>query len=90
MISLNWLKKHYKVYIFTVRACEEESIAHGNDVYKQINDVKEWLRKYQIPYDDITGNKLAAEFYIDDRGIRFEGNWTDTLATIQELMRESK
>jgi hypothetical protein len=33
------------------------------------------LNRDGIPYDDITGDKLPAERYIDDRAITFDDNW---------------
>jgi hypothetical protein len=38
----------------------------------------EWLRFYQIPYDEITSTKPKADFYIDDKAIKFT-SWEDTL-----------
>jgi uncharacterized protein (DUF488 family) len=65
----------FEVVIFTTRAIK--------DNYIQIENLKKWLEKYDIPYDYITGEKLPAEFYIDDRAIRFENNWNEVVEFVK-------
>ena len=36
----------------------------------------EWLKKYEIPYDEIYFGKPDADVYIDDKGLKFE-SWKD-------------
>jgi hypothetical protein len=52
----------------------------------EINLIKEYLRVYKIPYDYInesplnnenSSHKPIADVYIDDRAVRFNGNWKD-------------
>lgn|SRR3990167_3921586 len=45
--------------------------------------VREWLNWYKIPFDSITRVKPEADFYIDDKGIRF----VDWNQTIQEMAK---
>jgi hypothetical protein len=33
------------------------------------------LVRHGIPYDEITAEKIPAEYYIDDRAIAFDGDW---------------
>lgn len=58
--------------------------------------VKEYLDKYSISYDYINFNpeninagchigKPIAHVYLDDRGVRFTGNWEGTLKEIIEF-----
>lgn len=37
----------------------------------------QWLRKFEIPYDELLFAKPHVDFFIDDKGYRFE-NWADT------------
>jgi hypothetical protein len=42
--------------------------------------MKDWLDEHGIPYDEIddgTRGKVHAEFYIDDKGVRFANNWEE-------------
>jgi len=61
----------YEVYVFSTRA------AHGQESY-----IYEWLEQWGIEVDGITGLKLQADFYIDDRAIPFFGDWYHTLDII--------
>jgi hypothetical protein len=75
---INYLKKGYKVIIFTSRMSET---VHGKDgVEKQRRMIEEWLKKYDIQVDGITAEKLPAILYIDDRTYCFNGyktGWTN-------------
>lgn len=42
------------------------------------NVISDWMRYYNLPYDHITNVKQAADYYIDDKAVRFT-NWVDTL-----------
>ena len=33
--------------------------------------IKDWMDFYKVPYDSITNIKPQADFYIDDKGLRF-------------------
>lgn len=47
--------------------------------------VEEWLQYYDIPYDRVTNIKEPADFYIDDKAIRFT-NWMDTIAQLKRFL----
>jgi len=44
--------------------------------------VEDWLKKYEIPYDEIRYGKPPACFIIDDRAVHHTG-WRDTLREIR-------
>lgn len=51
---------------------------HGNVglvVAKQGDTLLNWLKKNDIPYDEVYFGKPHADIYIDDNCKRFEGNW---------------
>ena len=65
----------HEVIIFTSRLSE---LAQGKDgVIKQKKMIEEWLKEHDIEVDGLTGEKIPAELYIDDRALRFEGTWDD-------------
>lgn len=66
------LYKEYKIVIFTTRL----SPKFGGDISKKYQEIADWLKLHQIPYDELTNNKPEAMAYIDDRAIRFT-NWLD-------------
>lgn len=74
---------HY-LYIFTTRTNKIfKKKGDGKDEKYQENQIKEWMAKYDIPYDKIwTFGKPMADLFIDDRAINFAGNWDDTIETV--------
>lgn len=58
--------------VFTARA----------DTQEQYDAVVEWLDKHGYPPVPVTNTKPVAYVYLDDRAIRFEGDWTDALIEI--------
>ena len=65
---IDWLKNQgYEIVIFTTRASKENAKELGGDHNEQIKKVAEWLKDKGIYFDKITGEKLAADFYIDDK-----------------------
>jgi capsule biosynthesis phosphatase len=66
---------HY-IIIYTARHMKT---CDGN-VYKAISKIGlitlEWLKKYDIPYDEIVFGKPWADIYIDDNGFRFK-SWDE-------------
>lgn len=52
----------------------------GHNIGKALKNVGqvtfEWLKKYEIYYDEIFFGKPNADITIDDRVVRFENNWS--------------
>ncbi len=86
--ALEWLRsKGFQIIIFTTRASKQNAIEMGGDHIEQIRIITEWLIRYDIPFDGITAEKIAAEFYIDDRAIHIpNGNWDVVIETIKERL----
>lgn len=82
--AIDRLKRIFEIVIFTTRAAKPEEESPSQQA--QIDDLKRWLNERGIYYDRITGEKLGAFAYIDDKGIRFEGNWDYVLKKIQDLL----
>ena len=66
---------------------------HNNNLGKIIANqapiVFEWLKKHEIPYDEIHFGKPLADFYIDDKAIRLE-DWEILNQTIRSLTNKGK
>ena len=84
---IDYLKKQgYEIVIFTTRASKQNAEEMGNNNYlEQIKKVEEWLQKNKIYFDKITAEKLAADFYIDDKAIHIpNGDWKVVLNVIKK------
>lgn len=80
--SIEHLIKIYDIYIFTSRISKEQENYEAQKLM-----ISDWLNKYHIPYTDITSDKLSAVVYIDDRGVRFEGNWLQTMLQLKQILK---
>lgn len=69
---LNVLSQDYEIHIFTTR---------------NPDCIKSWLTKYNLIcyVDHITNIKAPAYAYIDDRAIRFKGNYLQTLTELKNF-----
>ena len=79
--ALKNLSTNYNVIIFSAKVRPDRPLVNGK-TGKQL--VKDWLEKYDVMQyvDDITYEKPRAEYYIDDKAIKFENNWKDILGEV--------
>jgi hypothetical protein len=66
------LRRSFRVVIYSTR-CRSKS---GR------NAIRKWLNQHGIEVDDVCEHKPPAMVYLDDRGIRFTGDWDEALAAI--------
>lgn len=51
---------------------------------QEVSFMRDILSFYKIPFDEIfIGEKLVADFYIDDRAIPFRGDWRKTIINVE-------
>lgn len=80
--AIDELKGEYEIVIFTSRLSQ----MHDEDeINRQRELLSSWLTANEVYYDDMTADKRPAEFYIDDKALRFEGNWEDILNKIKNI-----
>jgi len=68
--ALTQLQQKYFIAIFSARRTDTE--------WKQMVSV---LKQHSVPYDTVLPPKPEAEFYIDDKGVRFT-SWAEVLKTV--------
>ena len=72
--SLLEIKKlGYKIVVFTVRGAE-----------KNKGHVEDWLKFYEMPFDEVTNIKQKAAFYIDDLGLSFV-DWPSMIEQVRKV-----
>ena len=69
---LETLSKDYSIVIYSVR---------------KFTDILIWLNKHDLLQyiTDVTGYKIPAVCYVDDRGLNFQGDYDETIKQIQNF-----
>ena len=74
-------------YRIVLYSCRTDMEVMGQPTTRLIRLLVEHLKRHEIPYDEIAIGKPIADFYIDDRGIRFE-SWPQAMGeVIKEMNR---
>jgi len=93
--GLRSLADQYDVYIWTTRIVGRKyddwhSVVDEADVADQIDYIRGMLDTAGledvhifVSYPDHGVGKISAKAYVDDRAIRFEGDWTTMVAAVQ-------
>jgi hypothetical protein len=71
------LRQQYRVVVHSTRCHTEEGR----------RAVQSWLQTHQIVVDEVCEHKPPALVYIDDRAIRFRGNWDDVLDEVRQFRK---
>lgn len=67
----------FHIVIYTSRLSADWLEASGFSWAREANYIRKLLTRDGIPFDDITGEKVRALWYVDDRAIRYADNWAD-------------
>ena len=76
-IAISELRKDYRVVVFSARCRTDEGV----------EAVRAWLKKHNIEVDEVCRNKPPAHIYVDDRAVRFQGDWQQTIADIHNFRK---
>ncbi len=71
------LREQYRVVVHSTRCHTEE----GRQA------VKDWLQRHDIVVDDVCEHKPPALVYVDDRAVRFRGEWNDVMDEIRKFRK---
>ena len=76
------LSKKYSLILFSAKARKDRMLIEGKT---GIELIWEWLEKYDMKQfvKEVTAEKPRAVFYIDDKAVRFEGNWDNTFSDLK-------
>ncbi len=81
--ALESLSKKFTIVVYSAKARKDRMLIGGKTGAELI---WEWLRRHEMDsfVSDVTAEKPRAVFYIDDKAVRFNGQWDNTM----ELLRE--
>ena len=71
------LRKDYRVVVFSARCRTDEGV----------EAIRAWLVKHNIEVDEVCRDKPPAHVYVDDRAVRFSGDWQQTIADIHNFRK---
>lgn len=81
----------YRILIYSCRTSHRYYEIFGGDPSQptmereRVKEMVSWLNEHKIPFDEIddgSKGKPMADYYIDDKGIRFENNWPEVMAFV--------
>jgi len=73
--AIKSLREHFNVVIHSCR-CNTEG---GEQA------IRNWLEFHEIEVDDVIDFKPVAAAYIDDKAIQFKGDWSATVAELEQF-----
>ena len=76
-LAIQELRKDFRVVVFSARCRTEEGV----------QAIQAWLIKHQIVVDEVCRNKPPAHVYVDDRAVRFSGDWQQTIADVHAFRK---
>ena len=83
--SLKALKeKGYYIIICTARNMKTCNNNLGKVIKNQAEIVTTWLKKYDVPYDELLFGKSHCDFFIDDKNIEFKGDWEEIINRLKK------
>jgi capsule biosynthesis phosphatase len=81
--SLKRLKEEgHEIIIYTARNMKTQQGNTGKVIANIGSTTMDWLKKHQVPYDEIIFGKPYGDLYIDDLAVPFT-NWEDVMYKIQ-------
>jgi len=78
------IKDEFKIVILTAR------MINSKDKKSTKNDIAKWMKDNDIHFDDITGEKVSAVMYVDDRAAEFKNDWNHVRDRLNVLNKETK
>lgn len=70
----------YTLVLFTSRLSQVWHISEGRDpreaIYEQLAFLRSYCARFDLPFDEVTAEKIPSIAIIDDKAVEFRGSWT--------------
>lgn len=87
--TLNYFKKKgYYIVIHTARGMRTYNNNEGKIIAAHSKKLIDWLNKWNIPYDELLFAKPHVDYFIDDKGYRFD-SWENTKRFLEEKEKQN-
>jgi len=76
----------FKILIYTCRLNQHNE--NNGTAEEELERLTQYLDQVGVPFDDFVVAEVGkpfAEYYIDDKGIRFNGDWNETVKFVESL-----
>ena len=82
--ALKTLSEKYVIVVYSAKARSDRPLVNGKTGVELIWD---WLRAHEMDtyVKEVTAEKPRAVFYVDDKAVRFNGNWSETFQDLESL-----
>ena len=82
--ALERLSKDYVIIVYSAKARKDRMLINGKT---GVELIWEWLEKNNMSsfVKEVTAEKPRAVFYIDDKAVRFNGEWNNTFDDLERF-----
>lgn len=81
----------YRLILFTSRLSSVWHASEGRDpargILEQVEFLKEYCERYDLPFEAVTAEKVPSIAIIDDKAVEFRGDWVKARRRFKMLVR---
>jgi hypothetical protein len=81
----------YRTVLFTSRLSSVWHASEGRDpargILEQVEFLREYCEKFDLPFDFVTAEKIPSVAIIDDKAVEFRGDWTKAKRRFKQLVK---
>lgn len=81
-----WKAQGHYIIIYTARNMGKYNNNIGLIIANQAPILQEWLKRHEIPYDELHFGKPLADVFIDDRAVRFDDSWENIKEKVDSIL----
>ncbi len=83
--------KGYKLVLFTSRLSSVWHASEGRDpargIFEQVEFLRMYCERFDLPFEQVTAEKIPSLAIIDDKAVEFRGDWTKARRRFRMLVK---